>query len=140
MNKKKFQSQTQKASDIVTKICGSAQKRFSSLKPTDIDVSIPGVYVIATTEDEILYVGKASNLRRRIYTNHLQGNLSTAMLKKYLIEDVHLPAVSNQEEAKAWIKANCYFKYLPEHNERERAMLESLLTFYLSPRYVELVR
>ena len=128
------------ASNIVKKISETNAVEFSELLPSDIKENLSGVYFIATKKHEILYVGKASNLRRRIYTNQLQGNLSTARLKKYLIEDKELPEIDNPKKAKEWIKKICYFKILTEEDIRNRAEYEHLLSYYLSPRYLDLIR
>lgn len=85
----------------------------------------------------ILYVGKTTKLRRRLYTNHLMGNLATARLKKYLIDDPEMTDVSDLESAKQYIKNNCYFQYVEEPDMRKRGQLEGLFSYLLNVRYVD---
>ena len=67
---------------------------FSNLKPSDLQIDLCVVYAITNFHtNEILYVGKTTKLRRRLYTNHLMGNLATARLKKYLIDDTEITDV-----------------------------------------------
>ena len=52
---------------------------FSELKPSDLREDLCVVYAITNFRtNEVLYVGKTTKLRRRLYTNHLMGNLATA--------------------------------------------------------------
>jgi predicted GIY-YIG superfamily endonuclease len=88
--------------------------------------------------DKALYVGRTKKLRRRLYTNHLQGNKSTARLKKYIVEDnQNFPEINDYEKAKAWLKDNCYFQYIAVQDSRERGHVEGLLGFLLDSRYME---
>jgi GIY-YIG catalytic domain len=55
--------------------------KFAELKPSMLP-DCPGVYAIyENISNRCLYVGRAVNLQRRIYTNHLHGNSSTVRLK-----------------------------------------------------------
>ena len=83
---------------------------FSNLKPSDLQIDLCVVYAITNFHtNEILYVGKTTKLRRRLYTNHLMGNLATARLKKYLIDDTEITDVFDLDSAKQYIRSNCYF-------------------------------
>jgi len=62
-------------------------------------------------DDKVLYVGKTTNQRTGLYTNHLQGNQSTARRKKYLVKDTSLTCVKTCTEAKKWIKEYCHFQF-----------------------------
>lgn len=97
------------------------------------------VYTIADNNTlEILYVGRTKRLRRRLYNNHLQGNKSTARLKKYIVEDkTNYPDINTYDDAKQWIKDNCYFQYINIEDSRERGHVEWLLGFLLDSRYME---
>ena len=111
---------------------------FSELKPSDLDEDLCVVYAITNFRtNEILYVGKTTKLRRRLYTNHLMGNLATARLKKYLIDDPLITNVSDLESAKQYIKNNCYFQYVEEPDMRKRGQLEGLFSYLLNVRYVD---
>lgn len=111
---------------------------FSALKPSDLPVDLCVVYAIANKNtNEVLYVGKTTKLRRRLYTNHLMGNLATARLKKYLIDDPDMPMVVDLDTAKQYIKDNCYFQYVVEADMRKRGQLEGLFSYLLNVRYVD---
>lgn len=111
---------------------------FSELKPADLREDLCVVYAITNFRtNEILYVGKTTKLRRRLYTNHLMGNLATARLKKYLIDDPEIKDVSDLDSAKQYIKNNCYFQYIEESDMRKRGQLEGLFSYLLNVRYVD---
>ena len=111
---------------------------FSELKPSDLREDLCVVYAITNFRtNEILYVGKTTKLRRRLYTNHLMGNLATARLKKYLIDDPKIKDVYDLDSAKQYIKNNCYFQYIEESDMRKRGQLEGLFSYLLNVRYVD---
>ena len=111
---------------------------FESLKPLDLKEDLCVVYAITNFHtNEVLYVGKTTKLRRRLYTNHLMGNLATARLKKYLIDDIGITDVSDLSSAKQYIKDNCYFQYVVEPDMRKRGQLEGLFSYLLNVRYVD---
>ena len=111
---------------------------FESLKPSDLKEDLCVVYAITNFHaNEVLYVGKTTKLRRRLYTNHLMGNLATARLKKYLIDDIGITDVSDLSSAKQYIKDNCYFQYVVEPDMRKRGQLEGLFSYLLNVRYVD---
>ena len=111
---------------------------FKSLKPSDLKEDLCVVYAITNFHtNEVLYVGKTTKLRRRLYTNHLMGNLATARLKKYLIDDIGITDVSDLSSAKQYIKDNCYFQYVVEPDMRKRGQLEGLFSYLLNVRYVD---
>lgn len=133
--------------DEVIKLAISWRKRlldnekyyFKTLKPSMLAEDMQVVYAIFDqSTNEALYVGRTKRLRRRLYTNHLQGNKSTARLKKYIVEDeLNFPQINNYQEAKEWIKENCFFQYVEVKDCRERGHVEGLLGFLLSSRYIE---
>ncbi len=121
------------------KLLASNKYYFKTLKPTMLLENMAVVYVIFDkSTDKALYVGRTKKLRRRLYTNHLQGNKSTARLKKYIVEDNQdLSEINDYKKAKAWIKDNCYFQYVEVQNPRERGHIEGLLGFLLDSKYIE---
>jgi len=107
------------------------------LKPSMIPET-PGVYLITARKsgyEAIYYIGRTKNLRQRIYENHLMGGLSNARLKKYLIEDIELPRVKDKYDAKEFIRANCYIRWIEEDQMRNRAAVEGYTTGLLFPKY-----
>lgn len=121
------------------KLLASNKYYFKTLQPSMLVEDMAVVYAIFDKfTDEALYVGRTRKLRRRLYTNHLQGNKSTARLKKYIVEDnQNLPEINDYDKAKAWLKENCYFKYVEVRDSRERGHVEGLLGFLLDSRYIE---
>ena len=111
---------------------------FDSLKPSNLKDGLCVVYSVTNKDtNEVLYVGKTTNLRRRLYTNHLMGNLSTARLKKYLINDSEITEVYDLNSAKEYIQNHCYFQYIEESNMKKRGQLEGLFSYLLNVRYVD---
>ena len=103
-----------------------------------LEENIAVVYAIFDKNTcEALYVGRTKKLRRRLYTNHLQGNKSTARLKKYIVEDKEFSNIETYDEAKSWIKENCYFQYIPIDDSRERGHTEGLIGYLLDSKYIE---
>lgn len=110
---------------------------FGTLKPSMISSEIEGVYIIENVNNgRVLYVGRSVNLRRRLYTNHLQGNSSTARLKKYLVESESYHEIGNFSEAKEWIKTNCGFRYVEISDYKDRGRIEGLLSFVLDVEFI----
>jgi len=94
-----------------------------------------GVYLIsAKINGKVLpyYVGRASKLARRLYTNHLMGNQSTARLKKYMVESGE---AATMEDAKEFLRQNCSIQWVLEGEYRNRGALEGFFTSVLFPKY-----
>ena len=108
------------------KLLANDKYYFKTLLPSMLAEDMAVVYVIFDkSTDEALYVGRTRKLRRRLYTNHLQGNKSTARLKKYIVEDNQkFPEINDYEKAKAWIKDSRYFQYVEVQESRERGHYE----------------
>ena len=94
-----------------------------------------GVYLISAKANDVItpyYVGRASSLARRLYTNHLMGNRSTARLKKYMVESGE---VATMLEAKEFLRNHCSIQWLLESEYRNRGALEGFFTSVLFPKY-----
>jgi hypothetical protein len=95
-----------------------------------------GVYLITRILDagtEVpYYVGRSTNLRQRLYNNHLMGPLSNARLKKYLIDAEVCP---NPAEAKSFIQRHCAARWIIIADYRRRKAVESHITAILFPKY-----
>jgi hypothetical protein len=128
----------QEIPSLQQRMLDSKKVYFSNLKPSDLQIDLCVVYAITNFHtNEILYVGKTTKLRRRLYTNHLMGNLATARLKKYLIDDTEITDVFDLDSAKQYIRSNCYFQYIEETDMRKRGQLEGLFSYLLNVRYVD---
>ncbi|TKJ87223.1 hypothetical protein PaeCFBP13512_18550 [Paenibacillus sp. CFBP13512] len=132
---------------------------FQKLVPSDLNEldAKGGVYVIGMlSSNEILYVGRTKNLKRRLYTNHLMGNQSTARLKKYLTSDELLREFAKSMEAvftlptsaeydkassyklaKEFLRKNCYIKFLEIDESRLRGLTEGGLAYAFNVRFIE---
>ena len=86
---------------------------FNELKPSQLEENLAVIYSITNFKtNQVLYVGKTTKLRRRLYGNHLMGPITNARLKKYLIDDSEIPQVIDLDSAKQYIKDNCYFHFV----------------------------
>ncbi|NRY61506.1 GIY-YIG nuclease family protein [Clostridium beijerinckii] len=134
-----YRVKIEEASGLVEDIISNEKYYFEDLVPSKLEEDLAVVYAIVDKNTlETLYVGRTKKLRRRLYTNHLQGNKSTARLKKYIVEDeINYPNINTYDDAKQWIKNNCYFQYINIEDSRERGHVEGLLGFLLDSRYIE---
>lgn len=81
----------------------------------------PGVYLMFNKDDEIIYVGKAINLRRRVH-QYFDGSSSRSIKVKRMVENIE------------------YFEYIIVDNEVESLVLESNLIKENRPKYNILLR
>ena len=126
------------AGDCYSRLINNPKMYFQTLTPSMLPEDMAAVYAIFNADTgEALYVGRTKRLRRRMYTNHLQGNKATARLKKYLVEDDDMPEIATYEDAKVWLKKHCYFQFIPVADARERGHTEGLLGYLLNARYIE---
>ena len=123
---------------LFEKLMNSPQYDFDQLKPSMLPEDEAGVYVIFLKDTgETLYVGRPKKQRRRLYTNHLMGPAANARLKKYLVADACYPDIENMEQAKAFIKEQCAFRYLVEPDTEKRGRLEGLFAFLSNVRFID---
>jgi hypothetical protein len=97
--------------------------------PFDSVNSIPatgGVYLIYDGAGGILYVGKCTNLRRRICTDHLSAESRDTMSAfRRSVNRVH--AVPHGQSMRDWIIASCRFAFLEIDDADLRGLVEMLL-------------
>ena len=125
-----------KAQKLINGFLASEKFKFFDLKPSSIPDKLPGVYAIYNL-NETLYVGRTKNLRQRLYNNHLMGPISNARLKKYIIEDMTcFPNINTLNEAKEYLRKNCYIQYITVETVIERGKLEGLLSYALDVKYI----
>ena len=77
---------------------------------------LPGVYQYFNSEDKIIYVGKAKNLRKRVssYFSKVHENRKTAILVKNIATIKHI--VVDSEEDALLLENNLIKKYQPRYN------------------------
>ena len=77
---------------------------------------LPGVYQYFNSEDKIIYVGKAKNLRKRVnsYFSKIHENRKTAILVKNISSIKHI--VVDSEEDALLLENNLIKKYQPRYN------------------------
>lgn len=122
---------------IAEDILLSPKYYFKDLKPSMLIDKLEAVYAITdVSTGEVLYVGRTKNIRQRLYNNHLMGPKTNARLKKYLVEDPLQPQISDMEQAKEYLRTNCYAQFIPEPDMVKRGQIEGLLSFMLNVRYI----
>jgi excinuclease ABC subunit C len=77
---------------------------------------LPGVYQYYNSDDKIIYVGKAKNLRKRVtsYFSKVHENRKTAILVKNIATIKHI--VVDSEEDALLLENNLIKKYQPRYN------------------------
>jgi hypothetical protein len=97
--------------------------------PKDFPKS-PGAYLIYNKAGEVIYVGKAVNLKRRINSDHISGELkiSTSTFRRKVVR-VH--GISPGPEMRKWINQNCQFSYIVIENPDLCDLVESLTILLL---------
>ena len=84
-----------------------------------------GVYCIRDIKSEVVYIGKAKNIRRRICIDHLSREMNDTMsaFRRSVNERHRIPF---GPEMKEWIINNCRFSYLEIPDADMRSVVESL--------------
>ena len=92
-----------------------------------------GIYrisLVEPTKDETAYIGKTGNLKERLYTNHLMGNLIASNLKKKLVK---AGDCLNATEAKLLLTGHYQIQYIQLTDARERTFFEHFAVAVLQP-------
>ena len=88
--------------------------KFSNLVYKDIPQTT-GIYILSEKDERnVVYVGITSNLRERVYRNHLMGNAISSNLKKKLMEIKKI----TKEEVKDYIKKHGMEKFLEKEKHK----------------------
>ena len=93
-----------------------------------------GIYRItsAWAPEKTLYVGKAKNIRQRIYSNLMKGQMRSHTFKRKLDKDGRCDGNSG---AKAYLARNCYVQFILEPDARLRSQLEHYVIAALLPKF-----
>lgn len=134
-----FDERLEKGREIVSSILQGKKYNFSELLSSNLPDKTSGVYVIFDKKADVaLYVGRTTNLRQRLYNNHLMGSFTNARLKKYLVEDEEdFSEIKTIEDAKQYLREQCYFKYLILQDYRIRGQIEGFLSFIFDVKYID---
>lgn len=102
-------------------------KELLSSKKCSLD-DIPkskGVYLVRNKIGDIIYIGKAVNLKRRICEDHCGGDekMSTSTLRRSISKQYNI--APNSKIGK-WIKGNCSFSYIIVEDHDTRDLVEAL--------------
>lgn len=73
-----------------------------------------GLYAIYDENDDLIYVGRTSNLKRRILGNHRSGNVRGSAFRRALMRE---KGFETERELSEYIRGNCAFQYLPLDEE-----------------------
>ena len=89
-----------------------------------------GVYVIFNENEEIIYVGRTGNLRRRLLGDHRSGNVKGSQFRRALMQNY---GFKNESEISNYICEKCAFKFREIADSVERIRLEHFATAVLAP-------
>ena len=81
-----------------------------SLTPTE-----PGVYIYSNRQDEVIYVGKAKNLKKRVSSYFLKTNIGKTKILVSKIRDINYIVVESESDA-LLLENNLIKKYKPRYN------------------------
>jgi hypothetical protein len=72
----------------------------------------PGIYAVYRRDlpDSPLYVGRSENLARRIWDNHISGNVESSVLRKKIGRQL---GTQNEERITEWITNQCKIRFMP---------------------------
>ena len=107
---------------------------FAEMTPSKLPQT-GGVYLITARIDGCelaYYVGRSKDLRRRLYTDHLMGPLTSARLKKYLVDTGECAGIA---EAKQFLQETCLARWIEEVDIRKRGAIEGYVTGLLFPKH-----
>ena len=91
-----------------------------------------GVYRVYSSTDrsDTLYIGEASNLRRRLHQKLWRGNTPVHALRKRLLD---LGICHNEHDIHAYLQQNCRVQYAVLEDGHARRLVEGILITLLMP-------
>ena len=116
-----------KLENLLIKLINSEEISLKNLSSSEIPKEA-GVYLILNKK-EIIYIGKSDNLRRRIISNHLKGDVIASILRKK-IKRIYL--LKDEKDISQWIKNNCSVKFM-RLKGRDISLLEHFAIAVLNP-------
>lgn len=103
---------------------------FRELKKETLPVS-PGIYVVYGRDkaDRPLYIGRSENLARRIWDNHLRGNVDVSVLRKKISRTL---GTHDEDKITEWLVNLCQIRFMPT-DESDVIVLEHFAISLLRP-------
>lgn len=93
--------------------------------------AVSGVYIITdNSKNQIIYVGRTKNLRRRLMGDHKRGNIEGSQFRKALGKTL---GAKSEEEISNYIRKNCSFKFIIIPSFQETIRFEHFATAILAP-------
>lgn len=93
--------------------------------------SAPGVYIVYdNSREQIVYVGRTKNLRRRLLSDHKRGNIEGSQFRKALGQTL---STTNEKAISEYISKNCRFQFLIIPSFQETVRFEHFATAILAP-------
>ncbi|MFA6382263.1 MAG: GIY-YIG nuclease family protein [Candidatus Buchananbacteria bacterium] len=115
------------------KLLDKLKKAYKEIENSDkitSDSKVPhtgGVYLIKNKKgNKIIYIGKATNLNRRI-RNHTSGTINKSIFRKKLL--ILKPNIKAERVLSLYIKNNYDFYTMEIHDFDFRSLMESLLIY-----------
>lgn len=97
------------------------------------DITTEGGVYIMYNKENIVYIGKASNLKRRILSDHFGGDekMTTSTLRRSISKVYNIPP---GQPVRNWMRQNCLFSYITIQDHDMRNLVEALVIKYLRNR------
>lgn len=101
---------------------------FSNVATSEVPEA-PGVYVIFNEQNEVIYVGRTINLRRRLLREHRRGNVNGSQFRRALSRNF---GFESEDQISGYID-QCTFKFKIIEDSKERIRLEHFAIAVLAP-------
>jgi len=112
----------------IKEILSTQSFSFKDVTPNQVPKKA-GIYIIFNENNEIIYIGRTKNLRRRLLSDHKIGNIKGSQFRKALMKNYNF---KNEKEISNYIQ-KCAFKFKEIENSIERIRLEYFAIAILAP-------
>lgn len=123
MDKKILDPIIKEASELLDKLLGAKLTELNEIPASS------GVYFVFNKDGQVIYIGKAVNLKRRILEDHRGGDekMSTSTLRRSVSRVYNIVP---GRPVKDWIRDNCSFSYILIEEHDLRDLIEALAIAY----------
>jgi hypothetical protein len=121
--------------DVALEYVGKVKELLTSQSFSFRDVpshyvpGMAGIYVIFNERNEIIYIGRTRNIKRRLLVNHRRGNVRGSQFRRALMQNYDF---NDEREISNYIE-KCTFKFKEIEDSVERIRLEHFATAILAP-------